>query len=278
MSNVSYWRDALPGDYAVIGDPIHHSRSPEMHQAAYKALGLDLVYRAILVPLAELSSALDHLANLGYKGVNVTVPHKEAALEWSHSADPTSVRVGAANTLDLRAKTAYNTDVEGVEATLDLLTKTPQRVLVLGAGGAAATVLEVMHRRGMFGAIWNRTPERAVQLIRRLSMPSVTVLDVPELQGFDLVVNATSASLSSVELPLTWHKADPRTVAWDLSYSVATAPFLLGAHQRGLQTLDGRTMLAAQGLGSLVKWGLLENPPITLSRRELLKTMEAAIA
>ncbi|MER3496019.1 MAG: hypothetical protein C4320_03945 [Armatimonadota bacterium] len=278
MSNEKYWRDVLPGDYAVVGDPIQHSRSPEMHQAAYKALGLDLIYRAILVPLGELSSALDHLTDLGYKGVNVTVPHKEAALEWSQSADPTSMRVGAANTLDLRTKTAYNTDVKGVEATLDLLRRTPRRVLVLGAGGAAATVLEVMHRRGLSGAIWNRTPERATRLVRRLRMPSVSILDVPSLHGFDLVVNATSSSLSSMELPLNWHEANPHTVAWDLSYGVASAPFLLGAHQRGLETLDGRTMLAAQGLGSLVQWGIVENPPTPRRRDELLKIMEATIA
>ncbi|RYG24256.1 shikimate dehydrogenase, partial [bacterium] len=129
------WQEAPAADFAVIGDPVAHSRSPQMHNAAFKALGLDFKYVAVHVPPGEVKAALSHLAELGYQGINVTVPHKEEAIGWCLHVDKFVTEVQAVNTIDLERKAGINTDAGGFLATLpELPTKT---ALVLGAGGSA---------------------------------------------------------------------------------------------------------------------------------------------
>ena len=245
------WREAPPGDYAVIGDPVAHSKSPAMHAAAYAALGLDLTYRAVAVPKGEVPAALARLFELGYQGVNVTVPHKPAALAWSPDPDAFAQRVGAANTLDLASGRATNTDGPGFLATIpDPL---PRSALVLGAGGSAAAVVASLSLAGVPVRLWNRNPERAKELVRRLDVRCV-VDQRPDLGGHDLVVNATSASLTSEVVSLDWSQAAPYLHCVDLAYGEGPTPFVLAAREVGLTAEDGRAMLAAQGALALEWW------------------------
>lgn len=172
MTEVFPWRDAPPGDYAVIGDPIAHSKSPAMHAAAYRALGLDLTYRAIHVPVGEVDEALDHLRAIGYRGVNVTIPHKADALAWSvrkgASPDYRATVAGAANTLDLVSGESTTTDGLGFQCSLPKRSGRIESVLLLGAGGTAGTILSELAGWKCRIAIWNRTPERASALISNL--------------------------------------------------------------------------------------------------------------
>ena len=247
----SAWREASPGDYAVVGDPVGHSKSPAMHHAAYEALGFDLTYRAVHVPKGELAEALDHLARIGYRGVNVTVPHKPEALAWAADPDFYTRGVGAANTLDLLTGRATNTDGPGFLRSLD--GPPPRSALVLGAGGSAAAVVASLAHADADVRVWNRNSQRAIERCRRLNV-GARVADRIDLSGFDLVVNATSASLGAESLAIDWVRAAPYLRAVDLAYGEGPTPFVAAARAVGLQAEDGRAMLAAQGALALEWW------------------------
>jgi len=253
LSEAVYWKEARKGDYAVIGDPIDHSLSPAMHQAAYRELGLKLVYNAFRVPLGEVALACSHLRRLGYKGINVTVPLKGDALAASRVPDAFSRLVGAANTLRLSDMACTNTDGPGFIETLhDLGIDGGSKVLLLGAGGSARSIARALYENGYKLAIYNRTPERAERMVRELQIEA-------ELCGADpcgakLIVNATSAGLLGGDLPVQWDRVEPDAIAYDLVYKAEPTPFLKAAAAHGLRTVDGKLLLVAQGALSFEWW------------------------
>jgi shikimate dehydrogenase len=250
VTEFSEWRDAPSADFAVIGDPVEHSRSPRMHQAAYAALDLGYRYAAIRVDSGEVGSALDHLAAIGYRGANVTVPHKQAALACAAKPDQLSLRIGAANTLDFRDGSATNTDAPGfahvVGATMGAV---PARALVLGAGGSSRAICVALTDMGSNVSIWNRTPANAASLADEFNL---NVVDRPAVCGFDLVVNATSASLGAAPLPIDWSKPMPEATAIDLVYG--DTAFLDSAIGAGMSAVDGLPLLVEQGALSFEWW------------------------
>ena len=144
-----YWRQAEKGDYAVIGDPVGHSLSPRMHMAAYKHLGLDLIYRAIHVPMEELDEALDSLEDLGYRGVNITLPLKERALAACRILEGPCELYGATNTMRLADRAGINTDAPGFIETVKELGIAPgASVLLIGAGATARTLAHALREYG----------------------------------------------------------------------------------------------------------------------------------
>lgn len=265
MMNVFRWQDAPIADFAVIGDPIAHSLSPRMHAAAYASLGLEYKYVAIRVPAGRAGMALERLTHLGYKGVNVTVPHKEEAFEWVRDADAFSKRVRACNTVRPSDRSGTNTDAPGFLETLEQFGFQPgQSALVLGAGGSARAITAALEEAQFRISIYNRTLENASRLITSLGIPA-TLLEAPTVEGFDLVVNTTSASLEGAELHIDWSKANPEAVAYDLTYMQVVTPFLDPAQKRGLRIIDGKQLLVAQGARSF-EWWLNRDAP-----REVMK-------
>lgn len=253
MNEQVNWREARNGDYAVIGDPIGHSLSPEMHMAAYRALGLELSYNAYRVPLGEVALACTHLRHLGYKGINVTVPLKEDALAASREPDEFSLLVGAANTLRLKDMACTNTDGPGFIQTLDDLgVPKGSRVLMLGAGGSARGIARALYEAGYSLCIYNRTPERAARMVKELRIEADLCEADP--RGAALIVNATSAGLLGGDLPVRWERAEPDAVAYDLVYKQEPTPFLKAASAHGLRIVDGKPLLAAQGALSFEWW------------------------
>lgn len=253
LSAPVYWKEARKGDYAVIGDPIDHSLSPAMHQAAYRELGLDLTYNAFRVPLGEVALACTHLRHLGYQGINVTVPLKEDALAASRLPDDFSRLVGAANTLRLGDMACTNTDGPGFIQTLqDLGIEGGSRVLLLGAGGSARSIARALYEAGYRLCIYNRTPERAERMVRELRIEADLCDADP--RGASLIVNATSAGLLGGDLPVLWDRAEPNAVAYDLVYKPEPTPFLQAASAHGLRTIDGKRLLVAQGALSFEWW------------------------
>ncbi len=253
MSEQVHWRDARNGDYAVIGDPIGHSLSPVMHQAAYQTLGLELTYNAYRVPLGEVALACTHFRHLGYKGINVTVPLKEDALAASRAPDEFSRLVGAANTLRLQDMACTNTDGPGfIETLKGLGIDKGAQVLLLGAGGSARGIARALFEAGYKLCIYNRTPERAERMVRELQIEAELCGANPS--GASLIVNATSAGLLGGDLPVQWERAEPDAVAYDLVYKPEPTPFLKAASAHGLRTVDGKPLLAAQGALSLEWW------------------------
>lgn len=244
------WRNAPQADFAVIGDPVAHSLSPLMHQAAYKELGLRLRYVAVRVPEPDFPQALQHLAQVGYTGVNVTVPLKEAAFAWAKGGDP---RMGSVNTLRFEDRGGINTDAPGFLRTLADLGVAPCRALVLGAGGSARALSVALSDAGYSLSVWNRTRQRAVDMLK-VARCDASLLDTPDVSNQDLVVNATSSGLSGDSLSIDWTSAARTCLAYDLYYSQEPTGFLQAASAQGLRIQDGRALLVAQGALSFEWW------------------------
>ena len=264
------WCEAPAADFAVIGDPVSHSRSPQMHNAAFKELGLDFKYVAVHVLPGEVKEALSHLAELGYQGINVTVPHKEEAIGWCLHVDRFVTEVQAVNTIDLERHAGINTDANGFLATLpDVPGKS---ALVLGAGGSARALARALVREGWTVRIHNRTAEKATALAAAVGAQTA---DQPDPTGANLILNTTSASLGGEELPVLWDKADSGALAYDLAYGGELTPFLKAAAARGLATMDGLAMLVQQGALSL-EWWIGANAPIeTMMKAAMVPPSEA---
>ncbi len=248
------WQDAEPGDYAVIGNPIDHSKSPQIHQAAYQFHSLPLTYERFCVPLEEFSLALLHLTGLGYKGLNVTLPLKEAAFKWCKVVSPEAEAVGVLNTVNLLTKEGINTDIPAFISTLNQ-EGIPQGapLMILGAGGSAQALILSLAKEGYTVSAWNRTKSRLDQLADASPFP-FTVLDDPvPPPGVACIVNATSASLAGESLPLDWDSLSSDVLAYDLAYG-KPLPFLESASDRGLKTRDGRQMLVEQGALAFEWW------------------------
>lgn len=243
------WRDAIPGDFAVIGDPVSHSKSPAMHTAAYRELGFDLSYRAVRVPVGEVRDALLHLRSLGYRGVNVTVPHKAEALAACEHVEDLARRIGAVNTIRLEGFVGRNTDGLGFLRSLPV--KEGGLAVILGAGGSAAAVAIALSDVGWRVEIYNRTRSRAENLA---ALVGGSVREEATIVGADLVVNATSAGLLGSELSIEWAGVRPSAHAVDLMYGAEPSPFMRQALQNGLSAQDGRGMLMEQGALALEWW------------------------
>ncbi len=253
--NVTYpWIEAPAAEFAVIGDPVTHSLSPLMHGAAYRKLGLPYRYVAIHVVPGQVAAALDRLRTLGYRGVNVTVPHKEEALAWAEDVEPLAARVRAANTLRLADQSCINTDAPGFLVTLLDFHPKEKTALLLGAGGSARAIAVALLGAGYSLSLYNRTFSKALSLAEELGIPRNSVLQQANPSGAALLVNTTSASLNNDELPILWDMVEPETLAYDLMYSKMPTPFLKSAALHKLATLDGLRMLVAQGARSFEWW------------------------
>ena len=187
----------------VIGFPVEHSLSPIMHNAAFKALQMtDWHYDAMSIPPDVLRLGLREPKNHGYIGINVTVPHKEAIMEYIRPDDKARA-IGAVNTVDFRSNIGTNTDADGLINDLyaNDVSIASERVLVLGAGGAARAAVYGLLRDGAIVAIVNRTKSRADKLVAQLRASSgldgaqVMTLDQAANWGMSLIINCTSVGL-----------------------------------------------------------------------------------
>ena len=254
--------------YAVVGNPIAHSRSPEIHAAFARQTGQDIEYSRLLAPIDDFRTTVEAFRAAGGKGVNVTVPFK---LEAFDLADEVSQRARDAEAViflefeDGRIR-ADNTD--GVGLVRDIVHNlgfglAAKRVLLMGAGGAAQGVLTpVLEREPSILTIANRTVEKALRLAetyRRKAVAASSVLcglGFDELDGhhFDLVINATSTSLRGQLPPLPADVFAAGALAYDMMYGTVPTPFLAFAAAHGAKTSDGLGMLIEQAAESFLLW------------------------
>jgi shikimate dehydrogenase len=242
----------------VAGWPVAHSRSPAMHNAALAAVGLaDWRYLRLPLPPARFAEAVRALPAAGFRGINVTIPHKEAALALADAATATAAAVGAANTLTFRPDGtvhADNTDVAGLLASLPL-DPAGRTALVLGAGGAARATVYALRSAGAADVlVWNRTRARAERLVATLGG---RVVDVPP--RVDLVVNCTSVGLHDADqpfksLPLPADTVGVGSCVVDMVYRPGGTRLLVEATRRGATVVDGLEILVAQGAASFARW------------------------
>jgi shikimate dehydrogenase len=235
----------------VLGWPVSHSRSPAMHNAALRAVGLTgWRYQLLPIPPELFAKTVKALPQAGFRGANVTIPHKERALELADEATARARAIGAANTLvfdDRGAIRADNTDAPGL---IDALPCTPEgtTALVLGAGGSArAAVWALVDAGAREVRVWNRTAERARRLCRELGCSAVDTA-----QPADLLVHCTPAGLDGrgsvfKELPLAADEVSRYRCVVDLVYTETETPLVRSARARSIPVVDGLELLVRQG-------------------------------
>ena len=261
--------------YAVIGNPIAHSKSPLIHLMFAEQTGQDISYEAIKAPLDGFAATVERLRKEGYKGCNVTVPFKFEAFRISNNvsnevidAVDSSHEADAINTLDFRNNeiTGYNTDgtglVNDIQQNINIPLKN-KRILLIGAGGAAAGVLHPLLESSRAQlVIYNRTLEKATSLkktveqhanFRHFSVKAIAFGKLGKEQ-FDVVINATSAGLTNSEIPLPETIFAPGALAYDMMYGRET-PFMKFAREHGAAVVsDGLGMLVEQAAEAFYIW------------------------
>ncbi|MFQ5536362.1 MAG: shikimate dehydrogenase [Gemmatimonadota bacterium] len=269
----------------LLGDPVSHSLSPVIQNAAFQAAGVNGVYVAVRCAAADLAGFMKGLARAGGGG-NITLPHKEKATPLLDQPSSAVRRTGACNTFwgDEEGRLhGDNTDVEGFQRALREFIGPPvgARVLLLGAGGAArASLMALLEEDVDEVAIYNRTQERARAVARRIGGQKARV--VPRLEelrgeGFDLVVNATRLGLYPEDpAPLDFELLSRAGAAMDLVYGKGPTPFLRAAEAFGVRAVDGGEMLVQQGAVSFERWWNAPAPVEVM--REALAGERGAVA
>jgi shikimate dehydrogenase len=245
--------------YAVFGHPIAHSKSPLIHAAFARQTGQDMSYEAILAPKDGFADSVAAFIAAGGRGANVTVPFKEDAFRLAGRLSPRAQRAGAVNTLVFDADGILGDNTDGAGLVADLIRNlhrpvAGKRVLLLGAGGAARGVIEpLLDQQPAAFVIANRTVSRAQELAalfdRDVRACGFDGVDTP----FDLVINATAASLAGELPPLSPQLFTPDTLAYDMMYGRDT-PFLAFARAHGAATADGLGMLVEQAAEAFHLW------------------------
>ena len=275
----------------VFGFPVAHSLSPEMQGAAIRRLGLRCIYLKFAVPPSLLSRTLDRAEKLGFRGVNLTVPHKEAALPLMDRLTVAARRAGAVNTVSFLGhgrREGHTTDGEGfLRAAGDDLGFSPRgrKVVVLGAGGAARSVCFALADSGIRELVLvNRTFSRAARLARFLRAATRVPTAAfrlfagtpwkPVLEGASLLVNATALGLRGEGSPVPARFFRRSMAVSDLIYNPPVTALIAAARSRGLRAANGTGMLAGQGALSLERW-TGRRAPLEEMRRALCAALAA---
>jgi shikimate dehydrogenase len=257
--------NAAADPYGVVGHPVSHSLSPFIHAMFARETGQAMSYRPYDVSAQEFSAFVAGFFDRGGRGLNITVPHKVTAVEAANELTTRAAHAAAVNTLALRDDgTILGDNTDGVGLVRDLcdnlgLVVTNRRVLVIGAGGATRGVLApLLGLSPTLVVIANRTPERAASLAAAFSDLGATHgagFEDVGTEPFDLIINATSASLSGEMPPIPAGAVSRATVCYDLAYGRAATAFVDWARERGAaQALQGLGMLVEQAAESFRLW------------------------
>ena len=251
--------------FAVIGDPIAHSKSPNMHNSWFDEMEIDAAYVPIHVKSKELENAVASLKTLGASGWNVTIPHKQTIIPFLDELDPIAQKMGAVNTVvrlsDGRLK-GYNTDGAGFVHSLEEVIgkkNKDQEVLLIGAGGAARGIAFALQHYGYHKlTITNRTVEKAEEIIDELGEGEAVTLEAAErtLDKFGILIQSTSVGLANSEfkLPLSLEKLQEGAIAADIVYNPLMTPFLLEAKKKDAKIVNGLGMFVHQGAIAYNYW------------------------
>lgn len=271
----------------IIGDPIEHTMSPAIHNAAFQAMGLDYVYVAFGVKGEGLRQAIEGMRALGMRGMSITIPHKVAALPLMDKLDPLAEKIGAVNTVvnDNGILTGYNTDATGfLQAMLEKgVDPAGKNVTIVGAGGASRAVSFILADRGANPVILNRIEEIdwAIDLAARISESfgkDVEALELTSdnlagvLDKTEILVNATSVGMSpnvdNTPVPADLLRAD--LTVYDIVYNPVKTRLLQNAEAAGATIISGVDMLVWQGVVAFEKW-TGQKPPVEIMKAEALK-------
>lgn len=264
---------------AVIGNPVEHSLSPIMHNAAFSACDLNYVYLAFRV--TDIRGAITGIRALGIRGLSVTIPYKIEVSRLIDEIDPIAQRIGAVNTIvneDGRL-IGYNTDGEGamraLEARIDLANK---RVVLIGAGGAARSLAFSVRERNAKLTILNRTVERARHLASEIGANYGGLDDFEAIQQADVIIHATSVGMYPHvnEVIIPTDLLSPNQVVFDIVYNPIQTALLRQAQKRGCPIIQGYEMLVYQGAAQFELWTGVKAPVEVMMRAVKEKLQERA--
>ncbi len=240
--------------FAVIGHPIKHSLSPELHKIAFKMMNLDYCYTKVDVPPEKLDTFMKS-ANIIFKGLNVTIPHKEKILRYCNRVDPLAEEVKATNTLKFGdIVECYNTDVKGVRLSIEDVTDPKgKRVAIIGAGGAARAAVVAFYRDAEV-AIFNRTYEKGKRIGEEFGIKAYPLSEYEKLKDYDIIINATPVGMDGKSVPFPPEVLRKGQVVMDMVYRPLYTPLLLTAMRKGATVVNGLKMLVIQGLESEKIW------------------------
>lgn len=258
--------------FAVIGDPIAQSKSPDMHQAWYEEMGVDAAYIPVHVKPENLEQAVASFKLLGASGWNVTIPHKQTIIPFLDELDELAKKMGAVNTVvrdsDGKLK-GYNTDGPGFVRSLEEAIGMEHRneaLLLIGAGGAARGIAFALQQAGYRNiTIANRTLANAQAIVSEMGTGQAVTMAQAEqnLDTYKIFVQTTPAGMSTgnFDLPFSLEKFPEGAIAADIVYNPLMTPFLLAAEQKGAKIVNGLGMFVHQGAIAYEYW--LESYPNT---------------
>ncbi|MBL0121960.1 MAG: shikimate dehydrogenase [Betaproteobacteria bacterium] len=249
--------------YAVIGHPVAHSRSPEIHAAFARQTGQVMSYERMLAPLDGFQATIETFRTGGGCGANVTLPFKMEAYQYANELTPRARQAAAVNTLKFQGAQILGDNTDGVGLCRDIIDNlnvplVDARILVVGAGGAAHGVIgPLLSARPQMVAITNRTFSKAVELADYFSdLGPIAAISAGDLhvQKFDIIINATSASLAGSVPMVVASIFKPGALAYDMMYGKGQTPFMALAESEGARTADGLGMLVEQAAEAFFLW------------------------
>lgn len=275
--------DVRNDEYAVMGNPISHSKSPRIHSLFAEQTAQPVHYTAVHVDLGGFEQAIGNFDASGGKGLNITVPFKQEAWQLVDELSDRAERAGAVNTIRFENHKRYGDNTDGVGLVTDLVTNhavslKDKRILLMGAGGAARGVLlPLFAQQPALLFIVNRTAEKAIDLAEQFNdlgnIAGGGYDDITE-QQFDVVINATAASLKGELPPLPENLLADNSCCYDMMYGAQPTTFMQWASEHGAaKVLDGLGMLVEQAAESFFIWRGVRpdtQPVIHLLREELL--------
>ncbi len=262
--------------YGIIGNPVGHSLSPIIHNAAFQALGLNKVY--VPLPVTDLKKGLTGIRALGFHGISVTVPYKEEVITFIDTVEPVAQNIGAVNTLlvENNAKIqGFNTDWIGANRALqEKMSLQGSRVLLVGAGGAARAIGFGLQEAGAEVILANRTVEKAATLGKKLGCRYLGLEKLDSVKA-DALINATSVGMEPhiENSPVSPKFLDQFTVVMDIVYAPRKTRLLKDAQAAGCQVIDGLAMLLNQAVAQFELW-TGKKAPVSVMRKALLDALQ----
>jgi shikimate dehydrogenase len=274
----------------LIGDPVEHSMSPVMHNAAFRELGLDYLYVPFRVKKEEIGKAIDGMRALNLRGLNITIPHKVAVIPLLDELDPLAEKIGAVNTIvnNDGVLRGYNTDASGLLQSMwtNGIEPRDKNIVIIGAGGASRAVTFILADKKARLVILNRIQELdwAKELASRITQTFRQKIEALELtrenlakvlNKADILLNATNAGMSpnTEETPVDADLLRPELVVYDIVYNPSKTRLLREAEMINAKTIGGLDMLTWQGALAFQMW-TGRKAPVELMKREAAKLLE----
>lgn len=264
----------------VIGDPIEHSLSPQIHNAGYEALKIDsdFIYVACNIHIDDLKDFIKSIKVMKIKGVSCTIPHKIEVMKYLDEIDETAKKIGAVNTIVNKngILKGYNTDWLGVVTPLERVTSLKdKKIALLGAGGAARAAVYGLSGKGAHLTIFNRSIEKANDLAKEFDCTSESLDNIEKVKNMDIIINATSIGLypNTSDTPLPKALITNNHIILDIIYNPIKTKLLIDAEEKGATIIHGFEMLLGQALGQF-KLYTGHDAPIDAMRKTLLENLK----